>query len=156
VSCKKRRLQNAGVLFASVIRLSGHCDILRTLFRSRGIPLNLSQHISDSQKSILGKSDSAQDISWYNCFAYLVGRKLSSCVFLRGGGGKRDGAGEGAREWRATDGLQIAANRWGSVCNALFHETTERLIRCKFMKHRFVSLMWERERKREEMVASRW
>lgn len=45
----------------------------------------------------------------------------------------------------ATDGLQIAANRWGSVCNALFHETTERLIRCKFMKHRFVSPMRERE-----------
>jgi len=48
-------------------------------------------------------------------------------------------------------GLQIAANRRGSVCNALFHETTVQLIRCKFMKHRFVSPMrtaaWNRERR---------
>lgn len=58
--------------------------------------------------------------------------------------GKEEGEG-GGRGSEATDGLQIAANRWGSICNALFHETTERLIRCKFMKHRFVSPMRERE-----------
>lgn len=47
--------------------------------------------------------------------------------------------GKGARRTReaTSDSLQIAANRQGSLCNALFHETIEQLIRCEFMKHRF-------------------
>lgn len=48
-----------GILLAGVIHLSGHCDILRTLFHKAPpeggrIPLNLSQHISDSTEIHLG------------------------------------------------------------------------------------------------------
>lgn len=81
----------------------------------------------------MGKSDSAHDISRYNCSAYFVERRLSSCVSSRSERGRED-----ARRSMVYKSRRIDRDRF---VTRYFMKRSSKLIRCKFMKHRFVSPM---------------